>query len=89
MKKWKIIKIITTSILIIFIIYLISLGIYYRFANIKYPYPALGIDIHNWFEAYQLEVGIILYILGIPLLINIVLLTISIMKTKEKKKIKK
>ncbi len=82
-KKWKIVKIITLSILILFIIYILFIGLKCRFAKVKYPYPALGIEVFNWKDAFLLELNLRLYILGIPMLIDIILLMISIFKQKK------
>ena len=82
MKKWKIIKYVTLSILILFLIYILwLLGIC---INDSYPYDILGATVDNWFEAFFMNVGLRLYIGAIPLLLVIILFIVSIKKTKIK-----
>lgn len=88
MNKWKNIYKITLVLLILFFILIIYKAILKYTANVTYPYLALGTDIYNWCDAFKLEVGFIMYILGIPLMIDVVLLVISvimIMKIKNKR----
>ena len=83
-KKWKIILIVTSIILIICVLRIIIDEIYCYTVDIKYPYPALGIDIHNWYEQFRLDMVFFFYIIGIPLIIDIVILIIAIIKLKKK-----
>ena len=85
-KKWKIILIVTSIILIICVLRIIIDAIYCYTVDIKYPCPALGIDIHNWYEQFRLDMVFFFYIMGIPLIIDIVLLIIAIIKLKRKDK---
>lgn len=48
MKKWKVIRIITIIVLIIFFINVISDLIICL--NMSYPHPMLGIDANNWWD---------------------------------------
>lgn len=82
MKKWKVIRAITISLLILFIIYLIKDAV--GCINMEYPHPMLGLDAHNWGDQFRTDLLFILYIFGIPLIIDIVLLVISIVKLKNK-----
>lgn len=50
----------------------------------EYPHPMLGIDAHNWGDQFRTDLLFILYLFGIPLIIDIVLLVISIVKLKNK-----
>ena len=50
----------------------------------EYPHPMLGIDAHNWGDQFRTDLLFILYIFGIPLIIDIVLLVISIVKLRNK-----
>ncbi len=83
-KKWKIILIVTSIILIICVLRIIIDAIYCYTLDIKYPYPALGIDIHNWHEQFRLDMVFFFYIIGIPLIVDIILLVVSIIKLKKK-----
>ena len=82
MKKWNIIRNITVSLLVLFVIYLIIDVI--CCINMEYPHPMLGIDAHNWGDQFRTDLLFILYLFGIPLIIDIVLLVISIVKLKNK-----
>lgn len=86
MKKWKTIRTITTLIIIIFIVIVLWNLISAYTAKVTYPYPALGIDINNWLDRFCLNMGFILYIGGIPIIIDIVLMIISIIKIKKMEK---
>lgn len=86
MKKWKTIRTITTLIIIIFIVIVLWNLISAYTAKVTYPYPALGIDINNWLDRFCLNMGFILYIGGIPIIIDIVLMIISIIKIKKVEK---
>ena len=83
-KKWKIILIVTSIILIICVLRIIIDAIYCYTVDIKHPYPALGIDIHNWYEQFRLDMVFFFYIMGIPLIVDIILLIVSIIKLKKK-----
>ena len=55
--------------------------------NTKYPYETLGaIMINNWVENFFLEMTFILYVLGIPLIVDIIFLIISTIKIKKLRK---
>lgn len=82
MKKWNIIRNITVSLLVLFVIYLIVDVI--CCINMEYPHPMLGIDAYNWGDQFRTDLLFILYLFGIPLIIDIVLLVISIVKLKNK-----
>ena len=82
-KKWKIILIVTSIILIICVLRIIIDAIYCYTLDIKYPYPALGIDIHNWFEQFRLDIVFFFYIMGIPLIVDIILSIVFIIKIKK------
>ncbi len=80
-KKWKIIKIITTLILCVFLIFCICKAVKIYHMNTNYPYEALGaIKINNWMQEFLLEMTMTLYMFGIPLIVDIVFLIISIIK---------
>ena len=82
MKKWNIIRNITVSLLVLFVIYLIIDVI--CCINMEYPHPMLGIDAYSWIDQFRTDLLFILYLFGIPLIIDIVLLVISIVKLKNK-----
>ena len=83
MKKWKIIRRITIGILILFFIRIIVDIIICM--NMKYPHPMLGIDAYKWTDQFAVDMVFAFYIFGIPLIIDIVLLIISIVKIKKYK----
>ena len=78
MKKWKIIRTITISLLVLFIIYLIMNAI--SCINMEYPHPMLGLDAYNWMDQFRTDLIFTLYLFALPLIIDIVLLVISIIK---------
>ena len=82
MIKWKIVKICTTVFLILFIIRLIIDAI--MCMKMTYPHPMLGIDANNWTDQFFVDIAFILVIWGVPLIIDIILLVISCVKTKKK-----
>ena len=85
MKKWKIMRTITIAILIIFIVIVLWNLISAYTVKVTYPYPALGIEVNNWFDRFCIIMGIILYFLGIPMVVDIVLIIVSIIKLKRNK----
>ncbi len=82
MKKWKNVRIVTVTILVLFVLYLIIDVI--TCINMEYPHPMLGLDAYNWLDQFKTDLIITLYLFGIPLLIDIILLVISIIKLKNK-----
>ena len=82
-KIWKIIRGITIGVLVLFFIWMIIDSI--SCMNMKYPHPMLGIDAYKWTDQFLVDMAFTLYIFGIPLLIDIVLLVISIVKIKKYK----
>ena len=81
MKNWKLIKIITSIILIFSILYLIYDAI--SCMNMKYPHPMLGADAMTWIDQFMTDLWFFATIFGIPLIIDIVLLIKSIKNTKK------
>ena len=81
MKKWKIIRTVTIVILILFALFVL----YKMFLCMKmsYPHDSLGVTMYNWFDQFQLELAFIAYIFGIPMIIDITLLVLSIKKIKK------
>lgn len=82
MKKWKNVRIVTVTILVLFVLYLIIDVI--TCINMEYPHPMLGLDAYNWLDQFKTDLIITLYLFGIPLLIDIILLVISIIKLKNR-----
>lgn len=82
-KRWKIVLIITSIFLLLCLLRIIGDGICCYMWDGKYPYPALGIDINNWYEQFKLDMAFFFFIMGIPILIDIILLIISIIKIKK------
>ena len=84
MKKWKIVRTLTISILCIFVLYSIYLANVCYNSNRSYPYEAFGaVMINNWFESFMLGMMLRLYILGVPLIIDIIFMIVSIKKIKK------
>ena len=86
LKKWNLIRKITGIIVLLFLLIILYLFISNYFSDAKYPYPMMGLDVYNWFDAFIVETSLLFYILGIPLLIDIVLFIVSIIKTRDKTK---
>ena len=87
MRKWKIIRFITIVFFIIFFLYLLSDAV--NCMNMSYPHPMVGIDASNWIEQFTVDLLFIMINWGIPLVIDIVLMIISVIKVKKLKVQKK
>jgi len=81
MKKWKIIKLVTIAVLIVFLIRLVIDAIIC--INMTYPHPMLGVDAYKWTDQFGVDLLFILVIWGIPLIIDIIFLIISCIKIKK------
>ena len=82
MKKWKIIRNITLAILVCFIIfagYIIING----FLVGNYYDDIFGVTIFYWFQHVWVSLCLYLYVFGIPLLIDVIILIISIIRLKK------
>ena len=79
---WKIVRLVTAVLLLAFIVFVIVAVIRNFNYQGSYPYPALGIDIHNWMEGAFLDVGIFLPFYIIPLPTALILFIISCVKIK-------
>ena len=77
---YKVIFIISTILLSGFILY--EIGVFICALTWDYPYPALGIDINNPFEAWWTETVFNLIFAGVPLILDIAALIISRRKIK-------
>ena len=86
MRKWDIIFKTTLSILFIFIGVIIIHGISLYFSDVTYPYPTIAGDVHNWFEQFVIDVAFIMIGVGIPFVIDVVLLIISVVKLRNSSK---
>ena len=51
--------------------------------NATYPHPMLGIEAYTWLDDFRIYLMLSLIIFGIPLLIDILLLILSIIKLKK------
>lgn len=78
MKKWKILRLITIILLIILILFLICDAI--KCMKMSYPTISLGCIINNWVEQFIFDAVFILLYFLVPLIIDITLLIISIIK---------
>lgn len=83
MKRWKLIRNITGIIILIFLLLIAYLLVKNYFYNVSYPRPMMGIDAYNWFDAFVIETTACFYILGVPLLIDVLLFIVSIVKLKD------
>ena len=82
MKKWKIIRNITLALLVCFIIfagYIIING----FLAGNYYDDIFGVTIFYWFQHVWVVLCLYLYVFGIPLLIDVIILIISIIRLKK------
>lgn len=82
MKKWKIIRNITLALLICFMIfagYMIIKG----FLMGNYYDDIFGVTIFYWFQHVWVGLCLYLYVFGIPLLIDVIILIISIIRIKK------
>ena len=86
MKIWKIIRAITVIVLICFIGYITYRGIIHFLAG-NYYSDSIGIITYYWYERFEVELALYCYAFGIPFLIDVVLLIISIIKIKKFNKI--
>ena len=81
MKKWKIIRTITLIILICFIIFAGCLLIN-AFLKGNFYSDVFGVTIFYWYKHFFVAMGLYLYILGIPLLVDLIIFIISTIKIK-------
>ena len=82
MKKWKIIRNITLALLVCFMIfagYIIING----FLAGNYYDEIFGVTIFYWFQHVWVVLCLYLYVFGIPLLIDIIIVIISIIRLKK------
>lgn len=86
MKKWKVIKVITLIVVIIFLIFIGSMVIN-EFLYGNYYVDYLGCTTFYWYERVSIKIELSLYIFGIPLLIDLIVFIISIMKIKKYRKL--
>ena len=86
MKKWKAIRLITSIILISCIIYITYIGVG-QFQGGNYYSDSIGIITYYWYERFEIELALYCYAFGIPFLIDVVFLIISIIKIKKFNKI--
>lgn len=82
-KIWKIIRGITIGVLVLFVIRIIIDIIVCM--NMTYPHPLLGTDAYKWTDQFIVDMAFFFIIMGIPLIIDIILLIVSIVKIKKYK----
>ena len=82
MKKWKITRNITLALLICFILFA-GYIIIHGFLAGNYYNDIFGVTIFYWFQHVWVALCFYLYIFGIPLLIDVVILIISIIRIKK------
>lgn len=82
MKKWRIIKIVTISLLIIFVAWQAVDA--WKCTKMTYPHLVMGMDAGNWFDQYLVNLAFTLMAVGVPLIIDVVLMVISIIKTRKR-----
>lgn len=84
MRRWKLIRIVTSILLLFVLIYLI-IHIFVCM-NMSYPHPMLGIDANTWWDQYQVDLLFFFTVFGIPIVLDLILLIISICKINANKK---
>ena len=84
MKKWKIIIFITIGVLALFIVSQVYDAV--QCMQLQYPQLALGIETFSWIEQYSIQLTFTMIWAGIPLIVDIVLLIISIVETRKQGK---
>ena len=82
MKKWKIIRVITIIVLVLYFVRIIADLV--ACLRMSYPHPMLGVDANWWGDQYSLDLAFFFTAFGLPLVLDIVLFIISTKKTKEK-----
>lgn len=82
MAKWKIVRNVTLIILVVFILFVVLLGLAFAFDNGVYPDDILGL---TRLRAFKAVMTFVLLFSGIPVLTDILLLIISIMKLRKLK----
>jgi hypothetical protein len=55
-------------------------------AKVTYSYPALEIDMNNWFDGFCLNIVFVICVCGISIMIDIVLMIVSIVEIKKIKR---
>ena len=83
MKRLKIIRFITITILILFFIFLLTDAIVCM--NMTYPHPMLGIDAFKWQDQFLLDLQFIFLLFGIPLILDIIAFIVSCLKIRKLK----
>lgn len=84
-KFWNKVRFFSIAVYVIFVIISIADIFVVLLNDVTYPYVALGLDVHNWFEQYQIDMAFIVYVGAIPIVIATVLLIIAIVKLKKLK----
>jgi len=83
MRKWIVVRNITLTILVIFIFLVFAIGLGFITDTATYPDAAWGL---TRLESFGMVTGFILIVSGIPLLIDIILLIISVIMIKRGKR---
>lgn len=84
MKKWKIIRIITLALLICFLLFIGYIALI-NFLDGNYYNDSLGHTTYYWYDRAALIIKLFVYALGVPLIVDTVLLAISIIKISKSK----
>ena len=85
MKNWKMVRNITLIILIFFLVFIGKIAIE-EFLGGNYYCDYMGITIFYWYDRFLFTAGIYFFLGGIPLIIDIIFLILSIIKIKRLKK---
>ena len=87
MKKWKVLKIIGITIMIICVV-LCSIGPVSILLsdNVYFPMDFLGVTLWSKAECIKVLLGLYLYLFGIPFLIGLITFVLSCLKIKNLKK---
>lgn len=81
MKKWKIIRLVTLVILVCFIILVGYMMISSLLAGNFYS-DFWGVTVFYWYERFMMAMALYLYFLWLPLLLDLILFIISLVKIK-------
>lgn len=82
MEKWIVLRNITITILVVFIFLIVVIGLGFITDTATYPDAAWGL---TRLESFEMVAGFILVVSGIPLLIDIILLIVSVIMIKRNK----
>ena len=81
-QNWKAVRNITLSILIVFLLLILTIGLGFALDDAVYPEPVYGLT--RW-KSFCMTAGFITCISGLPLLVDAALLILSIIKIRRQR----